>query len=344
MNKFFALFLLFLTTSAQAVTLKVATISPEGSSWMKSMRASAKEIEKKTEGRVKIKFYTGGVMGNDQAVLKKIRFRQLQGGALTSSSLANTYPDSQLYTLPMVFRNQQEIDYVRERLDSELLKGYEENGFVVFGFAGGGFAYLMSKDPLKTIEDVRSHKVWIPSNDKAASEIVKAFEVNPIPLSLGDVLPSLQTGIIDTVATSPIAAIALQWHTQVKYVIDLPILYIYAYFTVEKKAFNKLKPADQLVFTEVMTKTFKGINEKNKSENEAAKQALANFGIEYIQPTDGDRQAWYKIASQVGPSMVSQGKISAGLFDKLNQILNEYRNQSSQAGTNAASTGSTASN
>lgn len=344
MKKLFALFLLLITSAANAVTLKVATISPEGSSWMKSMRASAKEIEKRTEGRVKIKFYTGGVMGNDQAVLKKIRFRQLQGGALTSSSLANTYPDSQLYTLPMVFRDQQEIDYVREKLDAELLKGYEDNGFVVFGFAGGGFAYLMSKDPLKTIDDVRSHKVWIPSNDKAASEIVKAFDINPIPLSLGDVLPSLQTGIIDTVATSPIAAIALQWHTQVKYVIDLPILYIYAYFTVEKKAFNKLKPADQKIFTEVMTSTFKEINERNKSENEAAKQALVNFGIEYIEPADTDREAWYKIASQVGPNLVNQGRISADLFEKLNSVIQEYRSQKNQAGTNAASPGTTASN
>ncbi|TQV75129.1 C4-dicarboxylate ABC transporter [Aliikangiella marina] len=344
MKNLFAILLFLISSSAHAVTLKVATISPEGSSWMKSMRASAKEIEKKTEGRVKIKFYTGGVMGNDQAVLKKIRFRQLQGGALTSSSLANTYPDSQLYTLPMVFRDQEEIDYVRAKLDQELLQGYEDNGFVVFGFAGGGFAYLMSKDPLKTIDDVRSHKVWIPSNDKAASEIVKAFDINPIPLSLGDVLPSLQTGIIDTVATSPIAAIALQWHTQVKYVIDLPILYIYAYFTVEKKAFNKLKPDDQKIFKAVMTNTFREINEKNKTENEAAKQALVNFGIEYIQPADVDRQAWYKIAAQVGPNMVEQGRISADLFAKLNQVIEEYRQQSNQTVNNAATTQSTASN
>ncbi|MEE4245332.1 MAG: TRAP transporter substrate-binding protein DctP [Kangiellaceae bacterium] len=335
MKTIFALLIALSLFNLQAATLKVATLSPEGSSWMKKMRASAKQIEQKTEGRVKIKFYTGGVMGNDQAVLKKIRFRQLQGGALTSGSLASRYPDSAIYTLPMVFRNQAEVDYVRQQLDDELLKGYEDNGFVVFGFAGGGFAYLMSKQPLRNLDDIRANKVWIPSNDNAANEIVKAFEVNPIPLSLGDVLPSLQTGIIDTVATSPIAAIALQWHTQVKYVIDLPVLYIYAYFTIEKKAFDKLKPQDQKVFSEIMTNTFIDINEANKLENDNARAALESFGIEFLKPSDKDRQAWYKIASKVGPSMVEQGRLSADLFKKLNQSLNDYRSSKNNAATSA---------
>jgi len=331
MNMKYLLFVFLMLSSvpAEAITLKIATLSPDGSSWMKSMRQAAKRIEDKTQGRVKIKFYTGGTMGNDQAVLRRMRARQLHGGAITSSSLANRYSGAQLYTLPMLFADQQEVDKVRAVLDKELMQGFEDSGFVVFGFAGGGFAYLMSKNKLTSLASIQQSKVWIPSNDPAAEEIVKAFDISPIPLALGDVLPSLQTGIIDTVATSPIAAIALQWHTQVKYVIDLPILYIYAFLTVDKKAFNKLKQIDQQIFREEMTATFEQIDQHNRKENQDALEALKAFGIEFIKPDNELVTSWRKKAKQVAPKLIAEDKLDKALFEKTMALLHKIRSDES---------------
>ena len=118
---------------------------------MDIMRAGADEVAEKTNKRVQIKFYPGGVMGDDMAVMRKIRIRQLQGGAVTIGAVSSYYSDSQVYSLPMLFRNLDEVSYVRSKLDSHILQGLEQNGFVSFGIAEGGFAYIMSLNPIKSV-------------------------------------------------------------------------------------------------------------------------------------------------------------------------------------------------
>jgi TRAP-type C4-dicarboxylate transport system substrate-binding protein len=155
MKKFLLLMLVMsLSGIAGAATLKIATVTPEGSQWMKDMRASAKEIKERTEGRVQIKYYGGGVMGNDTKVLGKIRIGALQGGAFTPSALANQYPNLNIYGMPLVFDSEEEAAYVRGKLDSKLQAGMEEAGFVSFGFAAGGFAIIMSNTPVRSLDDL----------------------------------------------------------------------------------------------------------------------------------------------------------------------------------------------
>ncbi len=152
--------LLALPGSAPARTLKIATVVPEGSAWVKEMRQVGKEIEQKTQGRVRFKFYPGGVMGNDKTVLRKIRAGQLQGGAFTSGALAQIYPDIDLFGLPLVFRSYAEVDYVRARMDEALIAGLERAGFVALAITDGGFAYLMSQRPMRQVSDLSGAKVW----------------------------------------------------------------------------------------------------------------------------------------------------------------------------------------
>src|SRR5512139_2770804 len=126
---------------AQAVVFKIATIAPDGTHWMEEMRKGADEIEKQTQGRVQFRFYPGGVMGDDNTVLRKIRIGQLQGGAITGGGLSEIYPDTQIYSIPFTFSSYAEVDYVRKRVDPLLIAGLKEKGFISFGISEGGFAY-----------------------------------------------------------------------------------------------------------------------------------------------------------------------------------------------------------
>ena len=222
----FVVLFFLLSSQAHAVVLKIATLPPDGSNWMITMRQGAKEVAKKTENRVRFKFYPGGVMGDDKAVLRKIRIGQLHGGILTSGSLSKYYHDILVYNLPMVFKSFAEIDYVRKRMDKIIIDGLEKSGFVIFGLADGGFAYLMSTTPVKNDDDVRKNKVWIPENDELGIETFKIMGSTPIPMPLAEVRTALQTGLINTVIASPIGAIHLQWYTQVNYMTDTPLLYL----------------------------------------------------------------------------------------------------------------------
>ncbi|MBE1302352.1 MAG: C4-dicarboxylate ABC transporter [Alteromonadaceae bacterium] len=313
--------LLVASSISNAATLKIATLSPDGSAWMQKFRAGAKEIKSRTDGRVKIKFYPGGVMGDDESVLKKIRIRQLHGGAVTAGSLARFYPDSQVYSIPMGFDSLEQVDVARAAFDPIISEGFEKGGFITFGFAGGGFAYIMSKDAIRHPKDLIGKKAWAPGDDAATVAAFDTFSISPIPLPIGDVLAGLQTGLIDTIATSPVGAVTLQWHTQVKYVTKVPLVYIYAALAVQDKAFNKLKDPDQLIVKEVFERIFAELEVENKADNDKALAALASQGIEILEPSASDLAEWKRLAEIASGRMVQAGAVSAESVAKLKALL-----------------------
>lgn len=311
--------------TVSAATLRIATVSPEGSGWTKVLRKSGKEIEARTEGRVKLKFFPGGVMGDDKAVMRKIRIGQLQGAVLTTGPLIPFYNDIQLFNLTTTFRNLDEIDYVRERLDGMLLEGLEKNGFTAFGFAEVGFAYAMSTTPGRSVSDARKQKVWIPDGDVAAAQAVEAFGIRPVPLAITDVLAGLQTGLINGVAAPPIGALALQWHTQLHHAIDLPILYIYGMLAIQNKAFAKLSGADQAVLREVLGAAVQEVNATSRSDHEQALAVLKKQGIEFMKPNAAEEQEWINYGEAANQDMVKEGLLSQKAYSEVKRLLAEHR-------------------
>ncbi|PCI08880.1 MAG: C4-dicarboxylate ABC transporter [Gammaproteobacteria bacterium] len=315
------LFLLTLTligfnaSTLNAKTIKIATLSPEGTFWMKHMRAGAKEILLRTQGRVKFKFYPGGVMGNDENVLRKIRIGQLHGGALTLGTLSHTTPDVTLYSFPYLFANLDEAAQVRKKTDPMLTSAIEKNGFVNFGFAQAGFTYLMSNAPIRSLDDLRMRKSWIPEKSEVGLSVYRHVEVTPLTLPLSDVLTGLQTGLIDTVITSPIGALALQWHTHINYITDQPLNYLVAMLIIDKKTFAKLRDVDQVIVREVMVKVYKKIDEQNIVDNIAAREALINQGVKFIKINDKEKVEWKKIGNVVIKEMIEKYQYNSELYN-----------------------------
>jgi TRAP-type transport system periplasmic protein len=311
---------------AAAATLKIATVSPEGSAWMRLLREGAREVNARTDGRVDFRFYPGGVMGDDRAVLRKIRLRQLDGAVLTAGGLVQNYADIQLYGLPLLFESYEEADYVRERLDPRLMAGLEERGFVTFGFAEVGFAYAMSKRPVRSISDVRSQRVWTPDGDPGSARALQAFGINPVPLSIADVLAGLQTGLINGVAVPPVGAIALQWHTQLDYVMDMPLLYVYGLLAVAQRPFNRLSEADRAIVREVMAGVVDNVNARSRRDHESAFQALLAQSVERIAPDPEQMPEWHEYAERANAELVRAGLLSADLLDAVYALRREFRN------------------
>jgi len=325
---------LLLSGLADAATLKIATVAPEGSAWMKEMRAGAKEIQERTEGRVQIKYYGGGVMGNASKVLGKIRIGNLHGGAFTPSALQKIYPEIALYGLPLTFESVEEVAYVRARLDQTIQGGLEQAGFINFGFASGGFAVIMSNDPVKSLGDMKGKRVWVPEGDTISYESMRALSLSPVTLPLTDVLTGLQTGLIDVVPMSPVGALVLQWHTKVKYITDLPLIYTMGLLAIDKRAFNKIDAADQKIVREVMTRTYANLDKASLSDNAEAMQALLNTGIERVELNPEEAAEIRSILGRSNRDMAEQGDYSLDLYTEMLQFVEEYRNGKAAAGGN----------
>ena len=325
--KIISLIFLCLTMSlgAHAKTLKIATLAPAGTTWMKVMKHGAKLIKQRTEGRVKLKFYPGGVMGNDQSVHRKIKVGQLHGGAFSSSGLEHIYPGIQALSLPMIFNSIDEVDYVRSKMDAFLKQNMEQGGFVLLGIANGGFARIMSQQPLTDLEAIRSSKVWIPEGDNVVLETFKSLGISPISLSIADVFTGLQTGLIETVAVTSTAAIAFQWHSSTAYVTDIPVIFLTGLLAIQKKSFDKINAEDQIIVKQEINKVFIQLDKVNRSDNEKATKALKKTGIQYVMPDSEEIRRWKKLSNQAIANMAKSGVVTQEAVDLVLQHLSEYR-------------------
>ena len=311
--------------SSHAATFKVATLSPDGSFWMKTMREAGKEVEVATDNRVKFKWYPGGVMGDDKAVLRKMRVGQLQGAALPMGELLSFYPDSQAYGIPFLFNSYEEVDYVRSQLDNSLIAGFAEGGMEVLGIAEGGFGYFLTAEPVRVPADLQQQKVWVPQNDVVSARLAQSIGVTPIPLTLPDVLPGLQTGLVNTVAVSPMGAILLQWHTRVSHITDIPLMYFCGVISLTGKSFNKLSANDQAVVRAVLGRAFKLIDERNRMDNVKAFEALTNQGVETVVLTDAERDAWLAMQAPGEEMMQSEGQLSTEALARIKGLVEAFR-------------------
>lgn len=313
--------------SAAAMTLKIATLAPAGTTWMNEMKKGASEIKKKTDGRVKLKFYPGGVMGNDKSVHRKIRIGQLHGGAFTSGGLSHAYPDIQALSLPMLFNSFEEVDYVRSKIDPLLKKNIEDSGFVLLGISEGGFARILSRSRLVDLEAIRQSKVWIPEGDELVQSTFDTLGISPVSLPVSDVFTGLQTGLIETITVNPTAAIAFQWHSNMSYMTETPVIYLIGTLAVQKKVFDKFSAADQAIVRDEIDRVFKRMDKLNRLDNQKASMALQNQGIEFVSPSKAELGRWKDLSNKAIQSMISAGNFSQAMYEEVNRHLTDFRNR-----------------
>lgn len=306
--------------------IKFATLAPEGTTWMNVMRAFDQEVRERTENRVGFKFYPGAVQGDEMDVLRKIRNGQLHAGGFTGFGLGAIASEFRAIEVPFMFRTLDEVDYVRDQLGDFYKSIFEEKGFHLLGWADVGFVYLYSNEPIRSPEDLRAAKVWTWSGDKLAEIFFKAFNVSPIPLALPDVLTSLQMGVVNAVYAPPLACIALQWFTRVKYMTDVPITYGFGAMLVSSKIMGKLTAADARVLEELAQEYSRTLIEKTRTEDREAIDEIQGEGVQLLQVDP----AVYDVFFETGRSAWDDGVgtlYPRELLDRVSSAVDAYRKE-----------------
>jgi TRAP-type C4-dicarboxylate transport system substrate-binding protein len=267
------------TAHAENLEIRLATLAPEGSSWMKILGKGGAEIGTKTAGRVTIKYYAGGVQGDERDVVRKINLGQLDGAAVTSVGLSMIDESIRVLELPRMFATVEELDYVADKMWPYFQKKFEGKGFKLQDRGEVGWIYLMSKKELKSISEVRSSKIWLWGDDGLVKALYKKLGISGVPLGVPEVESSLSTGRIDACYGSPRAAVALQWNTKVKYMTGMPMSYAIGATIIKLDVSKKISDEDQKLIQKITKGMQKTLRKQIRKDNESAKKQMERKGV-----------------------------------------------------------------
>jgi TRAP-type C4-dicarboxylate transport system substrate-binding protein len=306
--------------------IRFATLAPEGSAWMQTMHLLDAEIRRQTNNELGFKFYPNMAMGDERDVLRKIRLGQIQGAGFTGFGLGEILPEIRIMELPYLFRDETEYDSSLAFLGQDFHRGLEERGFVLLSWADVGAIYFLSQKPVAEPADLKGMKSWVWEGDPLAAAFFKELDQPAIPLSVTDVLLSLQTGMIDAVYGSPLAVLALQWFPKLKYISDVPFTNAVGAVLIDKPTFDKLPQEwQQLLLTE-SGKILRELIIRSRKDNREAYQQLLKEGLKSSPSTAEQRAKLAEVGRGVQVRLAGE-LYTNELLAKLQDFLAGYRSR-----------------
>ncbi len=331
LKKFFVITLCFFTgalvfyfsaISAYArpdrMRIKIATLAPDGTPWMKAMRAITKHVEDSSGGKVKFNYYAGGVMGDEPDVVRKMKMGVLGGTGVSLAGVRLTVPEFQVMELPFLFndRSFEETDYIYEKTLAYFEEVAWKRGYKLIALSEAGFAHFWTKGKVDSlIEDFPSKKVWQWEGDPVMSEISKSLDVSSVSLPLPETLTALQTGMINAFYGTPLHVLSFQWNKYVDTIYTPSLFYTPSFFILTKKAWESLpKEIQDLFFDETAMKIKKEALQKIHEADEASLNALIESGVKVVEIPPEElseikkrtRQVWEKLSGDMFPKEVHE--------------------------------------
>src|SRR5712692_2268527 len=292
---------------AEPLVIKFATLAPDGTPWMNIMEEMNRDIQEKSGGRVVFRFYAGGVAGDERDVIRKIRINQLHGGTFSGFGLGEVLPEIRVLELSLLFRDGQEADHVATALFEHFAAAFAQKHFVLLALNDAGSVYVFSKDPIRTKADMARSKIWIWQGDPLPQAIFKAYGIVPVPLSLPNVLPSLQSGLIDACYGTPLTVLALQWFTKVKYRTSLSITNVMGALLLSDALWQQLSADQQTLVRETVRKyNARAVTNMRQYENKALTLLQTTAGIETITVAEEEVARLRHVSEQVRQELVGK--------------------------------------
>jgi len=305
------------------VTVKLATLAPEGSAWYDTIKNMGDEWKKATNGDVTIKIYPGGVAGDETDVVRKIRVGQLQAAAMTSVGIGDIIPEIQALQMPMMIQSYEELDYIMDKVKPKLEARLEEKGFKVLNWGDVGWVKFFAQKPVKVPEDLKGQAMFIWGGDTNVAAAWKDAGFKVVPLAPTDIMTSLQTKMINAFSTTPLAAASFQWFGLAKNMTDIKWACLIGGTLIEKKTWEKI-PADK---RDELDKIAKKSGQKQKKEirelENKATDIMVKNGLNIVKLTAEDNRIWAEKAKSAYPRLLNSPELKA-TYEEVKGYHEEY--------------------
>ena len=315
----------FAAVAGDRKPVRLATLAPKGSSLHKLLLGLKEKLRGAPEGGINLVVYSDGTMGGEAEVVSKMRVGQLQAGLLTATGLSQIDDSiSALQNMPLVYRDLEEVALVRKKLAPLIQKRFEDKGFILLFVGDIGFVRYFSKQPIRTPDDLKKAKLFTLPGNVEQVDLMKSLGLNPQPLEPTDILPALQTGLVDCVPMIPFYAQIGQFYKPAPYMLDLDWAPLVGGCVVSKQVFDSFPAALQSAVREMASATGEEVLTRNRVEGQESIQAMIASGLKAITPSAQEVQAWRDFLAPVYPKMRG-GLVPAELYDLVMETLREHR-------------------
>jgi len=315
---------------AAGQVLKVGTVAPRGSAWAKAMDEMAEAFHRVSNGEVELRVYPGTV-GDEPTILRKMRVNQLHGAVLTSTGLSLISPAPMALQLPMLFDSFAELDAVRSALEPELEQKLGEAGFVVLAWGDAGWLQIFSKQPALTPAHFKGTRIWMWANDPGAVEVFQKIGFSPVVLSSVDMIPSLQTGMIEAVPATPMVALSVQAYRQAPHMLEVNWAPVIGAIVVSKKSWDTIPEAYRTPIKTACAEIGARLRAEVRTQSADAVAAMVKNGL-VVHPLDAAQRELWRAEALRARQLVRGKSIDAALIDRVIMLRDAARAPASKPG------------
>lgn len=274
------------TKAEEAYTLRIASLAPAGSSWMKILNAWNETLQEKTQGRLKMRFYPGGSQGDERDFVRKMRVGQLDGGVVTMTGMSMLVPAMNVLVLPGFLETYEKLDRVRERMAGQFEAMFQKEGFKLVGWGDAGKTRLFSVKPIKGPSEIKAMRPWVWKDDPIFVEFYQVIGASAVRLGVPEVYPALQTRMVDVISSSALTAVALQWYTRVGYMTAHNSAIIAGGTMMRKDKLDELPPDLQEIFQSTADRAHDLLNKTIRKDDQKAYDVVIKKGIQAVEAGD----------------------------------------------------------
>jgi TRAP-type C4-dicarboxylate transport system substrate-binding protein len=298
---------------AQPVTIKLGTLAPQGSTWHDLLKELGQRWEQVSGGQVKVRIYAGGAQGSEGDMVRKMSIGQLQATAITNVGMHDVIPEPQAFSIPFLFEDEAQMECAFARMRPSLEEALARRGLVALHWSRVGAIHLFCNSPRATPAEAGKAKVWAWEGDPKSVEAYRAAGLHPVVLSSSDMIPSLQTGMIDCVPSVPIYVLTTRLFERANHMMDAPWSHMIGATLVRTETWEKIAPELRAKLLAVSEELGKRVDVEVRRLNADAVAAMQKQGMKVVRT---DPVPWRAAMEKTWP-IVRGGVIPAPFFDQV---------------------------
>ena len=321
-NSIFLLIICSGTLLSKPIVIKLATLAPEGTEYYNLLLEMGQRWQEETNGEVMLRIYPNGVVGRESDTIRKMRIGQIQASAMSSIGLADLTDQIQAFTIPMGFKDYDDVEKVKDAMFDDISDGLSDSGFKLLFLVDIGWVYWFSADEVAVPEDLKNAKIYTTAGDYVTVELFKEFGFNAVPVSETDILTSLQTGMINTVQTVPILSLSSGWFALMPNMLDLKWAVFIGAVIIDERVWSKIRPEHQKVMMEIAQEIGEKYKETGRRTEAQAIKIMEENGMRITTPTAEELKIWEDFKEEIMPDVID-AFVSEEIYEKVTSAINE---------------------